>query len=169
MILFLSSVDAREGKISSAVHWSSMEREGRTFYFILSQALSEHQSFIKNKTKYSHHPPTGQNTIVINGQDTILTKHGSISSTINQILGVGRSSTDASVHSRHNGSGNRTSRRKKVDGLLIEELQREDEGDYHCRVDFHNSPTRNVRIRLHVIGKYLFTTLLCFLKTEYIF
>ncbi|KAK3861879.1 hypothetical protein Pcinc_032206 [Petrolisthes cinctipes] len=36
-------------------------------------------------------------------------------------------------------------------GLVLEEVQLEDEGDYRCRVDFLESPTRNIRIRLHVV------------------
>ena len=42
------------------------------------------------------------------------------------------------------------------DGLLIQKVKIDDQGDYHCRVDFHNSPTRNVRIRLHIIRKNSF-------------
>lgn len=38
-------------------------------------------------------------------------------------------------------------------GLVLEEVQLEDEGDYRCRVDFLESPTRNIRIRLHVVGE----------------
>ncbi|KAK8748271.1 hypothetical protein OTU49_016399 [Cherax quadricarinatus] len=36
-------------------------------------------------------------------------------------------------------------------GLLLEKVQLKDEGDYRCRVDFLESPTRNLRIRLEVV------------------
>ncbi|KAK4304572.1 hypothetical protein Pmani_023451 [Petrolisthes manimaculis] len=40
---------------------------------------------------------------------------------------------------------------KSQRGLVLEEVQLKDEGDYRCRVDFLESPTRNIRIRLHVV------------------
>ncbi|CAL4149715.1 unnamed protein product, partial [Meganyctiphanes norvegica] len=36
-------------------------------------------------------------------------------------------------------------------GLVIEAVEFQDDGDYRCRVDFRASPTRNLRVRLHVI------------------
>ena len=41
-------------------------------------------------------------------------------------------------------------------GLVIEKTSVSDRGEYICRVDFTDSPTRNNRVQLHVIGEYLF-------------
>ena len=38
-------------------------------------------------------------------------------------------------------------------GFLMKGVKEGAKGDYFCRVDFEKSPTRNRRIRLHVIGK----------------
>lgn len=42
--------------------------------------------------------------------------------------------------------------------LIINEAQDSDSGIYRCRADFHKSPTRNSRVQLKIIRKYIHIT-----------
>lgn len=37
--------------------------------------------------------------------------------------------------------------------LVINPVEAQDDGDYRCRVDFRSSPTRNLRVKLQVVGE----------------
>lgn len=67
----------------------------------------------------------------------------------------GRSFAQAKLWSSVNAFGKRAYFRTatKPAQLMVDELLLEDEGLYRCRVDFRNSPTRNSKINLTVIGK----------------
>lgn len=40
--------------------------------------------------------------------------------------------------------------------LSIEDITEADEGEYRCRIDYLRSPTKNIRVKLSIIGKCYF-------------
>ena len=58
------------------------------------------------------------------------------------------------THEREGFSGHRIIK-NLVPGLILEDVRKDDEGEYRCRVDFMHSPTSNLRIKLIVIGKLI--------------
>lgn len=39
--------------------------------------------------------------------------------------------------------------------MKIDNISEKDEGEYRCRIDYLRSPTKNLRVKLTVIGKYI--------------
>ncbi|XP_047496751.1 uncharacterized protein LOC125044245, partial [Penaeus chinensis] len=82
----------------------------------------------------------------------VLFYHGALGTPIYSLDSRGKSLEHAS-HWAEQDLGHRAVMRvnRKQHGLLLEDIQLKDQGMYRCRVDFVESPTRNVRVRLRVV------------------
>lgn len=67
----------------------------------------------------------------------------------------GRSFNNALEWSESNGFGDRAHFDTEINptALRVENVQLDDAGEYRCRADFKNNPTRNFKILLNVVGK----------------
>ena len=122
---FFYSVDSRDKKLSAAVHWSEQKILGHRGKFIFKKLTEEDKRYLTAQSRLKN---------------------------------IGSSNFYDSLGSSSRFFGTKTPKKvvqfNYTDGLLLKDVAISDEGDYHCRVDFHNSPTNNVRIRLHVVGEY---------------
>lgn len=64
-----------------------------------------------------------------------------------------------STHAKHWKDGNIEERAffntiREPSALSIDNISEKDEGEYRCRIDYQKSPTKNLRVRLSVIGKW---------------
>ncbi|XP_042886262.1 synaptogenesis protein syg-2-like [Penaeus japonicus] len=82
----------------------------------------------------------------------VLFYHGALGTPIYSLDSRGKSLEQAS-HWAEQDLGHRAVMRvnRKQHGLLLENIELKDQGMYRCRVDFVESPTRNVRVRLRVV------------------
>ena len=51
--------------------------------------------------------------------------------------------------------------------LQIKQVQSKDQGFYRCRVDFFQAPTRNVKVKLSLIGKKNIIVNFAICKTQF--